>query len=61
MALNEKIGKLEMMEHKLHRPDGAIQESVFADGTRVIANFSNVHLEADGADLLPPESWRQLS
>jgi len=61
MALNEKIGKLEMIEHKLHRPDGAIQESVFADGTRVIANFSNVHLESDGAGMLSPESWRLLS
>jgi hypothetical protein len=57
MALHARIGKLEMTEHILHTPDGAIQETVFADGTRVIANFANVALEAPGVGLLAPESW----
>lgn len=58
MALNARVGRLELLEHRLHHPDGAVQESVFADGTRVLANFANVALEAPGAGLLPPESWR---
>jgi len=60
MALNSRIGKLEMTEHHLHRPDGALQETVFADGTRVIANFANVALEAPRAGRLPAESWTML-
>lgn len=60
MALNARIGKLEMLEHRLHTPDGAVQETVFADGTRVIANFANVTQEAPGIAPLPPESWRVL-
>ncbi|MBI4024309.1 MAG: hypothetical protein HY360_04965 [Verrucomicrobia bacterium] len=58
MALHRRIGKLEMIAHKLHRPDGAIQEAIFADGTRVIANFANVALEAPGAGRMAPESWK---
>ena len=57
MALNRRVGKLELVEHKLHRLDGAVQESVFADGTRVVANFANVPLEAPEVGLLEPESW----
>jgi hypothetical protein len=57
MKLNKRVGMLEMKELKIHRPDGSVQESVFGDGTRVIANFANVALEAPGAGLLQPESW----
>ena len=57
MALHRRVGRLELVEHSLHRPDGAVQESVFADGTRVIANFANVALEAPGVGLVAPESW----
>lgn len=60
MALNRRIGKLEMIAHKLHHPSGAIQESVFADGTRVIANFANVPLEAPDMGEIPAESWRTV-
>ena len=60
MALNKRVGKLELIEHKLHRPDGAVQETVFADGTRVIANFSNAALEAPEVGLLPGETWKML-
>ncbi len=60
MKLNARIGKLEMTGYTLHTPDGALQESRFADGTRVIANFANVPLEAPEAGLLSPESWIAL-
>jgi hypothetical protein len=58
MKLNKRIGKLEMTELKLHRPDGTVQETVFSDGTRVIANFANVALEVPGTGVIPPESWK---
>jgi hypothetical protein len=46
--------------------DGYVQESAFADGTRVIANFSRdivggtqgiSHTVLEGIDSLLPESW----
>ena len=57
MTLNERVGKLEMVEHRLLTPEGALQETVFADGTRVVANFANVPLDTPDAGLLPAESW----
>lgn len=57
MALHARIGMLELVEHILHTPDGAVQETVFADGTRVIANFANVAVEVPGVGVLQPESW----
>lgn len=63
MQLNRRIGKLEMIEHRLHHESGALQETVFADGTRVLANFANVALplpgQAGGGEL-PAESWRAI-
>jgi hypothetical protein len=61
MALHEQVGKLEMTEHRLVTPDGAVQETVFADGTRVVANFANVSLEGPRGAVLPPESWRKIA
>jgi len=58
MTLNARVGPCEMEEHILHTPDGAVQETVFADGTHVIANFANVTQEIPGLGSLPPESWR---
>ena len=57
LKLNARIAKQELVEHHLHHPDGGVQETVFADGTRVIVNFSNVPLEAPGVGVLPAESW----
>ncbi len=58
MAPNRRIGRRELVEHRLHRADGALQETVFADGTRVVVNFANVALEAPGVGLLAAESWK---
>ena len=57
MDLNARIGKLEMTEHRLHTGEGAVQETVFSDGTRIVANFANVALEAPGIGWVPAESW----
>ena len=56
--LNARISGLEMKELNILKDDGAVQESVFADGTRVIANFSNAALDIKGHGRLPAESFK---
>jgi len=58
MALHARVGRLELLDHRLHQPDGSIQETVFADGTRVTANFADVAQETPGGIVMPPQSWR---
>lgn len=61
MALNRRVGRHEMVEHKLLRPDGALQETTFADGTRVMVNFANIALEIPtGGGQMAAESWRLI-
>jgi hypothetical protein len=59
MDLNRSIGKLEMVGHRLLHPEGAVQETVFADGTCVTVNFANVPMDVEGLGWLPAESWRR--
>jgi hypothetical protein len=56
--LHAKVGKQEMVSFEFLSEDGALQASAFADGTRVVANFSNLPREAAGVGQVPPESWR---
>lgn len=64
--LHRRIGKQEMVHFKILSEDGTIQETAFADGTHVVANFSRDviggtrgigHVVVDGAPSLMPESW----
>jgi len=59
LKLNKRTAKLEMKELNILKPDGSLQESIFADGIKVAANFANVPQEVKGAGLLEPESWRE--
>lgn len=61
MKLHERIGRLEMAEHHLHHPQGAVQQTVFADGTSVMVNFANVVMDAPGVGPMQPESWCVVS
>jgi hypothetical protein len=65
--LHKRIGKQEMVHYKILSEDGYVQESAFADGTRIVANFSRDvyggtrgigHVVLDGIDSLMPESWK---
>jgi hypothetical protein len=65
--LHQRIGRQEMVHFKILSDDGYVQESAFADGTRVVANFGldfvgDVpgvdHRVVNGAGLLEPEGWR---
>jgi hypothetical protein len=64
--LHQRIGKQEMVHFKLLSQDGYVQETAFADGTRVVANFSRDfvgsvpgvdHTVIKGVETLGPESW----
>ena len=56
--LHEKIGKLEMISHRFLSEDGNVQETIFSDGTRIVANFSGEQRGGiPGIDPLQAESW----
>jgi hypothetical protein len=64
--LHRRIGKQEMVHFRILSEDGYVQESAFADGTRIVANFSRdtigeisgvTHTPQPGVDTLMPESW----
>lgn len=55
--LHRRIGKLELVAHEFLSADGALQATIFGDGTRVVANLSAEVREApDG--LIPALTWR---
>jgi hypothetical protein len=60
--LHRRTGKQELVHFKILSEDGYVQETAFADGTRVVANFSrNFTGEAPGIDhkrVNPPASGR---
>ena len=53
-----KIGKLELIDFKILSADGNIQETTFADGTRVVANFSPEMQYTDENGSVAGESWK---
>jgi len=56
--LHGLIGKLEMIGHRFLSEDGNVQETVFSDGTRVIANFAgDLRRDIPGIGPLQAESW----
>ena len=65
--LHRRIGKQELVHFKILSEDGYVQETAFADGTRVVANFSRDfvgevpgidHTVIEGIETLGPESWK---
>ncbi len=65
--LHRRIGKQEMVHFKILSENGNVQETAFADGTHVVANFSRDfvgsipgvdHAIVEGIDRLAPESWQ---
>ena len=67
--MHREIGKLEMVHFRILSEDGYVQESAFADGTRIVANFSRDtyggsagigHVVLDGVDSVMPESWQRI-
>jgi hypothetical protein len=64
--LHRRIGKQEMVHFRFLSEDGYVQESAFADGTHIVANFSRdtiggtpgvTHTTQSGVESLLPESW----
>ncbi|MBR1920982.1 MAG: hypothetical protein IJ829_03125 [Kiritimatiellae bacterium] len=51
-------GYSEMTDHRILSPDRAVQESRFADGTRVTVNFGDAPFALTDGETLPPRSHR---
>ena len=67
--LHRRIGKQELVHFKILSEDGYVQESAFADGTHIVANFSRDTLgevpgvtrtAQTGVVSLLPESWLEV-
>ena len=56
--LHRKIGKLEMLQHEFLSEDGAVQMTVFSDGTHVVANFARQVRQVEGVGQMEPLSWK---
>lgn len=56
--LHRRIGRLACVEHQTLLPDGSVQATTFADGTRVTANYADETREVDGVGLMQARSWR---
>jgi len=58
--LHRRIGKQEMVHFDFLSEDGYVQESAFADGTHIVANFANCARAASPAlDAIHSESWAE--
>ena len=57
--LHKRIGKLEMMSFDFVTDDAAVQTTVFADGTRIVANISDKARETIYGNI-PANSWREV-
>ncbi len=55
--LHRRIGKMPLISHETILPDGSLQATVFEDGTRVVANFSDEPRETPDCGPLAPFSW----
>jgi len=56
--LHRRIGRQAMVDFQLLSPDGSVQQTTFADGTTVAANFGlTPRGDIDGIHFLPGESW----
>jgi hypothetical protein len=58
--LHGRIGRLACVKHETLAQDGSVQATTFADGTRVMANYSNEPREVAGVGLLRPASWQAV-
>ncbi len=56
--LHGRVGRLACVGHEVLAEDGSVQATSFADGTRVMANYSSEPREVEGVGLLAPVSWQ---
>jgi len=56
--LHGRVGRLACVGHEVLAQDGSVQATSFADGTRVVVNYSSKPREVDGVGLLAPVSWQ---
>ena len=58
--LHGRIGKLPMIDFRFLSEDGGVQQTIFADGTRVVANFTACEFKDGEIGSVGPESWKVL-
>ncbi len=58
--LHSRIGKLACVKHETLAADGSVQATTYADGTRVVANYSNEPYLVPGAGPLDSTSWQAV-
>jgi hypothetical protein len=56
--LHKHIGMQELVHFRILSADGYLQESAFADGTHILANFSQEFRLGPDNLPVPPEGWR---
>ena len=57
--LHGRIGKLAWSRTRRSRADGSVQATTFADGTRVVANYSTEPREVPGVGVVEPQGWKE--
>ena len=58
--LHKRVGKLACVAHETLSPDGSVQATTFADGTRVAANYSKERREVPGFGVVDAEGWKAV-
>lgn len=58
--LHRRIGKLELLSFDFVTDDAAVQTTVFADGTRIVANVSDKRRDAGEFGSLQPNTWKEI-
>ena len=58
--LHKKIGMRELMAFDFITDDYAVQSTVFADGTRIIANISDQDKEVNGYGVIKANTWQEI-
>jgi hypothetical protein len=59
--LHGRIGRMACVRHETLAEDGSVQATTFADGTRVVANYSSEPREVAGVGVAKPVSWQVVA
>ena len=57
--LHRQIGKLELLSFDFVTSDCVVQTTLFADGTRIVANISDEDKDTDEYGRLPANGWKR--
>jgi len=61
VRLHKRIGRCEMVSWETVSDDLTVQQTVFSDGTRIVANLCDAPREVDGVGKMAGHTWRELT